>query len=383
MKKHKKRILRKERGITLIALVITIIVLLILAGVSIAMLTGENGILTQAQEAKNKTTQAEQEETEDLGATEDLINQYVKIDWDSALENATKHPDQVISTAIGVGTDGKPVNMDLWEYNYDDTTGGYGLNDSKSLTTTASADASKGYTGTDFNNIVIPQYISTDEGESWTAVTNLDWLFYNCTELEKINKLPDTAKSMRYTFRGCTNIKEISKLPSRLENMMGTFHQSGISKVPTIPQSVNNMYGTFNGCSSLTFPPKLPEGLINLSYTFYNCTSLKNTPDIPNSVEIMESTFEGCIGLETATPIPSTVTNMIHTFTGCTSLRGNLEINANLTGKTLVASDGNEKVDYFRILDNATEEGLTLKLSGSCKILNEIITQTNNPRITL
>ena len=46
-----KRIL-KEKGITLIALVITIIVLLILAGVSIAMLTGENGILTQANNAK-------------------------------------------------------------------------------------------------------------------------------------------------------------------------------------------------------------------------------------------------------------------------------------------------------------------------------------------
>ena len=42
----------KEKGITLIALVITIIVLLILAGVSIAMLTGENGILTQANNAK-------------------------------------------------------------------------------------------------------------------------------------------------------------------------------------------------------------------------------------------------------------------------------------------------------------------------------------------
>ena len=58
MKKHKKRFLRKERGITLIALVITIIVSLILAGVSIAMLTGENGILTQAQNAKEETEKA-------------------------------------------------------------------------------------------------------------------------------------------------------------------------------------------------------------------------------------------------------------------------------------------------------------------------------------
>ena len=44
--------MKNNKGITLIALVITIIVLLILAGVSIAMLTGDNGILTQAGRAK-------------------------------------------------------------------------------------------------------------------------------------------------------------------------------------------------------------------------------------------------------------------------------------------------------------------------------------------
>ena len=62
MKENKKGLKRNEEGITLIALVITIIVLLILAGVSIAMLTGENGILTQAQNAKEETSIAEEKE---------------------------------------------------------------------------------------------------------------------------------------------------------------------------------------------------------------------------------------------------------------------------------------------------------------------------------
>ena len=60
--KQRKRILsswnnfkKSSKGITLIALVITIIVLLILARVSIATLTGENGILTRAQDAKEQT----------------------------------------------------------------------------------------------------------------------------------------------------------------------------------------------------------------------------------------------------------------------------------------------------------------------------------------
>ena len=56
----------KERGITLIAIVVTIIVLIILAGVSIAMLVGENGIITQAQRADELTTQAQQKEAIEL-----------------------------------------------------------------------------------------------------------------------------------------------------------------------------------------------------------------------------------------------------------------------------------------------------------------------------
>ncbi len=50
---------RKESAITLIALVITIIVLLILAGVTIAMVVGDNGILTRARQAKAETETAE------------------------------------------------------------------------------------------------------------------------------------------------------------------------------------------------------------------------------------------------------------------------------------------------------------------------------------
>ena len=57
-----KNKIKQKNGITLIALVITIIVLLILAGVSIAMLTGQNGILTQAQNAKTTTEDKSAEE---------------------------------------------------------------------------------------------------------------------------------------------------------------------------------------------------------------------------------------------------------------------------------------------------------------------------------
>ena len=54
--------LRNQKGITLVALVITIIVLLILAGVTISMVLGQNGILNQANQAKAENQKANVEE---------------------------------------------------------------------------------------------------------------------------------------------------------------------------------------------------------------------------------------------------------------------------------------------------------------------------------
>lgn len=49
---------KKERGITLVALVVTIVVLLILAGVSISLVLGNNGLITKTKEAKNAQANA-------------------------------------------------------------------------------------------------------------------------------------------------------------------------------------------------------------------------------------------------------------------------------------------------------------------------------------
>lgn len=74
---------REKKGITLIALVITVIVLLILAAVSIATLTGENGILTKANNAKTETSEADEREAISLaynGAMVEIKGQAVTAD---------------------------------------------------------------------------------------------------------------------------------------------------------------------------------------------------------------------------------------------------------------------------------------------------------------
>lgn len=66
MEKSKKNTRNLNKGITLIALVITILVLLILAGVSIAMLTEDNGVITNAQNSKISTELSEYKEQLEL-----------------------------------------------------------------------------------------------------------------------------------------------------------------------------------------------------------------------------------------------------------------------------------------------------------------------------
>ena len=65
MKEKSKRI-KENKAITLIALVVTIVVLIILAGISIGALTGNNGIINQAQNAKEQTEIADEKERIDL-----------------------------------------------------------------------------------------------------------------------------------------------------------------------------------------------------------------------------------------------------------------------------------------------------------------------------
>ena len=108
--KSAKKKIEQFKGITLIALVITIIVLLILAGVSIATLTGENGILTRANEAKTNTEEAtakEKVEVEVLGS----YGNNGKIDLDRLKENIENAGGRVIGDAF-------PVTVVMDGYNF-------------------------------------------------------------------------------------------------------------------------------------------------------------------------------------------------------------------------------------------------------------------------
>ena len=89
MLNYYRNIIRIISGITLIALVVTIVVLLILAGITISLVFSENGIIAKAREAAEKTNQA-------------VINEQVQMnDVTAAMEN-------MLNVAGGNGTTPEP-----------------------------------------------------------------------------------------------------------------------------------------------------------------------------------------------------------------------------------------------------------------------------------
>ena len=94
-KKMIKTKIKQEKGITLIALVITIVVLLILAGVSVNALFGNSGIIEKAKEAQSKMNEAKENDLEGINE----LNQ-----WMDNQVNETSSQKKIILFTIGQTT---------------------------------------------------------------------------------------------------------------------------------------------------------------------------------------------------------------------------------------------------------------------------------------
>lgn len=369
------------------------------------MLTGENGILNKAIEAKEITEEAEKNEENILNSYEDIINDYVGIDWDTVLANAEMHPNQKTSTAIGVGTDGRAVNMDLWNCVLLDD-GTYALSDNETLN---NGTRTPGYHGQIIDGRIegtIPQYIKSDTDNEFIKVTSLRSMFYGISDLIEAPVIPSTVTHLKETFQD-TGLKEMPEIPKGVIDMTSTFYGcTNLSELKDIPDTVTdisycfadctsltninielgrnviNMRSTFAGCSKLISINKLPDNVINLQGTFTKCSNLEIAPVIPDTVNNMCTTFQNCENLENVQMvIPSSVKNMQWTFQYCTKISGQITVNAELTGTII-----NGYEDYFGcFVDCATDgDGLIISKNSTCPELENLIkTKLTNANITI
>ena len=300
-------------------------------------------------------------------------------DWTEILEDANanpekyKHPAQIVSEEIGIGTDGEPVNMDKWKPTFDNDSNSYIL-----------ADDMYGnvipYKGEIIEGRIegcIPEYVYNEDEGKFLKITNIEYLFSRNTELVYAPEIPSSVTDMSDTFSGCTSLIKAPEIPDSVTDMASTFSEcTSLTQAPEIPSSVTDMSATFSRCTSLIKAPEILDSVTDMDLTFSQCTSLTQAPEIPSSVTSMRLTFYRCTGLTQAPEIPSSVTNMNNTFSECISLTGNLIVNATL-----------KEDDYYWmgcLSDAATNEGCNLVLSGSCPKLQQIYETANgNPNVTI
>ena len=425
---------KKDKGITLIALVISLIVLLILASVTIAALSGNNGILTKAKDAKEKTEIGQEKEVVELATIsaqmgekyqslnqvnlqKEIDKQYGEgktivrdngdntftvsfieskreyditskgvekgKDWNEIMQNAKAPEEQKEERnagVIGIGTDGKTVNMDLWEYTLNNGT--YTLNDIDDIKAEDANTENKGYLGKIINGKIegtVPMYIKGKNDKNFIPVTNLKDTFINLQndfdELVTTPVIPSTVTEMQSTFSRCGKLKNITNLPPKLEIFKWTFYEctSFENFNMFIPNTVTNMGGTFQKCKNLKrFNSEIPNSVINMDSTFEGCTNLSEfNSTIPENVINMFATFSQCENLtEVNMVIPESVTNLQYTFRECLNLRGTIEINANVTGKLI-----SNNLDYMACFgySTSTHNKAKLTLKGTCTVLEKIL----------
>ena len=328
-----KEVKARNKGITLIALVVTIVVLLILAGVSISMLTGDDGIITKSKEARISTELSGYKEELELYKSEKYIenNEFEETTLTAGKEDLnynTKEseeegniktiiPDisdeyfeklEVIKGELLINTQNKSeikiaqgLGIEANPYDIKDgvllsSNGNLLLMDEKTGSLTipdrVTAIGEGAFTNLEgLKTIIIPSTVKRIERNAFKNNTTLEnviiqekdgqgveyigtYAFYGCSNLQTIN-LPDTITTIGGScFRNCTKINNV-KLPSNLKTLdIQTF--SGCTNLQNIelPQNLEALNAECLAGTSIT-KIKLPKNLSNIEIRALSISTLQ------------------------------------------------------------------------------------------------------------
>ena len=351
--------IKQEKGITLIALVVTIVVLLILAGVSISLVLNNNGVISKAKDAKNSTEkgQAQDEvnlainylQIEDATSTltrEDrrkiLEDELRKISADSSVSISGlgykithKKYDFFVDKDLKISSSGKtfdavewdkkaaPEDIFIWKSD-DPNNADYGViigytknvdnytilrfpsrctkvtNDPNSDIYHDTEDDATTIRRSNTNNILKVELPDTvkELGVSAFSGNDFDGSF-NFSSLERIELPKNISKIENSTFYDCKNLKYV-KMPDNITEIGArAFYGCGALESITIPESIRKIGSqSFSGCKNLQ-KINLPEGLEKIEYgSFEYCTSLQQI-NLPEGIKSIGSySFESCKNLQ-------------------------------------------------------------------------------------
>lgn len=314
--------LKNKNGVTLIALAVTIIIMLILAGVTISTLTGNSGITTNASKAKTKSYLADIKEEYELYLSEKRMDDEYDLDTLYANDKTIRYEGNEVGTgiaeicssikkgdekkfeiikgkiyyvsqdknvipiAVELGfsinpyeiTDGGVLKSSSMNLYLVDNDGHLDLSEYEGKIKTIEAGAfSKVEIESGINplqSIVLPKGITTIGDDAFSYNTSLTSI-----------KIPNTVTSIgKRAFQGCTNLTSI-EIPDTV-TYIGDYCFSGCNRLQKIKlskkiQTINQRL--LQGCSSLT-EIEIPEGVKSIGYAaFISCSKL-TTITLPASL---------------------------------------------------------------------------------------------------
>ena len=282
MKQNLKERVNGKNGITLIALVITIIVLLILAGVTIATLTGDNGILTKAQNAKEKNAQKTVEEQINLAVQASKINEGLVIDKDILEQELTNNGIEITKSE----NDELPwtVKKDGYVYTISEngevkekegiaiTTGDIEILKGSTEGKKVSAQILSGETGTikwehtgnitlsatEGNEVTVNVNSNANAGDTATITARIDGKTYQDSINVKIvtQVTSVTAEKIEVSIGDKKKIEKITAMPENAEGIEVTSYVSQDTTKVTVDEKTGEVTGVQEGETTVTISAK-------------------------------------------------------------------------------------------------------------------------------
>ena len=282
MKNKLKEQLKINKGITLIALVITIIVFLILAGVTIATLTGDNGILTKAQNSKEKNAQKTVEEQINLAVQASRINEGLVINKEILEQELTNNGIEITKSE----NDELPwtVKKDGYVYTISEngeikekegiaiTTGDIEILKGSTEGKKVSAQILSGETGTikwehtgnitlsatEGNEITVNVNSNANAGDTATITARIDGKTYQDSINVKIvtQVTSVTAEKIEVSIGDKKKIEKITATPENAEGIEVTSYVSQDTTKVTVDEKTGEVTGVQEGETTVTISAK-------------------------------------------------------------------------------------------------------------------------------
>ena len=329
----------QESGITLVALVISIIVLLILATVSINLVIN-NGILDKAKTAVDKYSDEQIKEEIALLTQEMKMHQVLnggseeeslRSTFQSHDSNATVTKSDSLYEVTYKGQKfllGSDLEyIPIVEADPDEWT----FNQSTQTLTAYNGDLSVKRGNQEIGEVIIPNYYNGKK------IKKINGIFKNNLSLTKIKISYGIEEIGGQLCRGCTNLRGDVIIPDSVtetgtEIFMDCSSLDGILKLSRNLEEIKSF--SFLGCSNLKGNIEIPDSVILIgTQAFQDCSSFDGKIILGKNIQtISGNAFNGCSKLVGDLIIPDSVTSIgSNAFASCSSLDGRIKLSENLT----------------------------------------------------